>query len=194
MMAQHKLWSRRACLVGLGAFALVACNNGLGTNATDALEGRVNATLNELFATYPNARPLVENAQGVLVMPVMTQAGFGVGGAYGEGALRVQGRTVDYYSAAQASVGFQAGARQFAHVLVFQTEQALADFRAAPGWVAGAGAFYALPKEGMAYGTDTVTRGHPVVAMIFGQTGVMAGAAIEGTKYTRIIPSALPGQ
>ena len=36
-----------------------------------------------------------------------------------------------------------------------------------------------------------VTNNHPVVAMIFGQTGIMAGAAIEGTKYTRIIPSAL---
>ncbi len=194
-MSVHNVLTRRGFIAGIGAgagvLALAGCNNGLATNATQTLEGRVNSTLNELFAKYPNARPLVDNARGVLVMPVMTQAGFGVGGSYGEGALRVGGKTVDYYSATQASIGFQAGARQFAHILVFQTDRALADFRAAPGWVAGAGAFYALPEDGMTFGTDTVTNNHPVVAMIFGQTGIMAGAAIEGTKYTRIIPSAL---
>ncbi|WBU58091.1 YSC84-related protein [Paracoccus sediminicola] len=190
-MGHHKVWSRRGFIAGGAMLALAACNNGLATNATTTLEGRVNATLNELFTAYPNARPIVENARGVLVMPVMTQAALGVGGSYGEGALRVDGKTVDYYSAAQATLGLQAGARQFAHVLVFQTDRALENFRNAPGWVAGAGAYYALPKEGVSFGTDSVTRNHPVVAMIFGETGVMAGAAIEGTKYTRIIPSAI---
>lgn len=57
--------------------------------------------------------------------------------------------------------------------------------------VAGAGAFYALPENGLSFGADTVTYNHPILAMIFGETGIMAGAAIEGTKYTRIIPSAL---
>lgn len=190
-MGLHKVWTRRGFVAGAAMLTLAACNNGLATNATQTLESRVNATLNELFAQYPNARPVVENARGVLVMPVMTQAGFGVGGSYGEGALRVGGKTVDYYSAAQASIGLQAGARQFAHVLVFQTDRALDNFRNAPGWVAGAGAYYAMPAEGMSFGTDTVTRNHPVIAMVFGQTGIMAGAAIEGTKYTRIIPSSI---
>ncbi|MFV0293599.1 MAG: YSC84-related protein [Paracoccus sp. (in: a-proteobacteria)] len=190
-MDKHKALTRRGFIAGGAVLTLAACNNGLATNATQALGNRVNSTLNELFTKYPNAQPLVENSRGVLVMPVMTQAGFGVGGSYGEGALRIGGKTTDYYSAVQASFGLQAGARQYAHVLVFQTEKALADFRAAPGWVAGAGAYYALPADGMSFGTDTMTRDHPIVAMVFGQTGIMAGAAIEGTKYTRIIPSAL---
>lgn len=190
-MVNHKVLTRRSFFAASAAFAVAACNNGLATNATQTLENRVNATLQELYGKYPNARPIVENSRGVLVMPVLTQAAFGVGGAYGEGALQVGGKTVDYYSAAKASIGLQAGARQFAHVLVFQTDRALEDFRAAPGWVAGAEAYYAVPADGMSFGTDTVTRNHPVVAMIFGETGIMAGAAIEGTKYTRIIPSAL---
>ena len=44
----------------------------------------------------------------------------------------------------------------------------------------------------MAVGADTFSAQFPVVAMIFGQSGLIAGAAIEGTKYTRVIPSALP--
>ncbi|MFV0409358.1 MAG: YSC84-related protein [Paracoccus sp. (in: a-proteobacteria)] len=190
-MAHHKVLTRRGFIAGSAVLGLAACNNGTSTNATQVLDGRVNGTLNELYTKYPNARPLVENAHGVLIIPVMTQAGFGFGGSYGEGALRIGGKTVDYYSATQASFGFQAGARQYAQVVVFQTERALSEFRSAAGWVAGAGAFYALPAEGLSVGTDSVTRNHPVVAMIFGETGIMAGATIESTKYTRIIPSKL---
>lgn len=196
-MNNHNEWtnssalSRRGLLLGAGAaLSLAGCANGLAANGSERLDARVNQTHDYLTKTYPNARPLIENAAGVLYMPLMTEIGFGVGGAYGQGALRIKGATVDYYSATQASIGLQAGAQQYAHVLIFQTPAALAAFRSENGWVAGADAYYALPTRGLALGTDTVTYQQPVLAMIFGQSGLIAGASIEGTKYTRIIPSA----
>ena len=184
--------SRRDMVFSGGALlGLSACGNGVGGNRGAQLDARVDATRDFLASRYPGTVDLMNKAAGVLYMPLMTEAGFVFGGAYGRGALRINNVTVDYYSATQASVGFQAGARQYAQVLVFQTDKALGDFRAAPGWVAGAGAFYALPENGLSFGADTVTYNHPILAMIFGETGIMAGAAIEGTKYTRIIPSAL---
>lgn len=190
-MTKTAVISRRSLLTAGGAsLALAACSNGIGSNGAMRLDARVNQTKNYLFTTYPSAVPLVQNARGVLYMPLMTQVGFGVGGAYGQGALRINDATVDYYSAAKASIGFQAGAQQYAHVLIFQTETALADFRSTGDWVAGAGAYYALPSRGQEFSVDTMTSQYPVVAMIFGQSGLMAGASIEGTKYTRIIPSA----
>lgn len=190
-MNAHNIWTRRGFTFGGTALILTACNNGLASNATTKLEGEVNNTLNALFTKYPNSRQIVENSRGVLIVPVTTQAGLGVGGSYGEGALRIGGKTVDYYSATQASVGFQVGARQYSQVLAFQTDQALSNFRTTAGWVAGAGAYYALPEQGQSFGTDTITNQSPVLAMIFGETGIMAGATIEGTKYTRIVPSSL---
>lgn len=182
--------SRRTLFIGGAAAALLAgCANGVGENASARLDARVDATRQFLLTNYPNAAGMIQNAKGVLYMPLMTEAGFGFGGAYGQGALRINNATVDYYSAAQASVGFQIGAQQYAHVLVFQTDEALANFRAAPGWVAEASAFYALPANGISMGADTITAQQPVVAMIFGQSGLMAGASIAGTKYSRIIPS-----
>ncbi|WP_312531000.1 YSC84-related protein [Paracoccus sp. (in: a-proteobacteria)] len=182
--------SRRNLFVGGAAAAILAgCANGVGENASARLDARVNTTKDFLLQNYPNAAGLIQGAKGVLYMPLMTEAGFGIGGAYGQGALRINDATVDYYSATQASVGFQIGAQQYAHVLIFQTDQALAAFRSAPGWVAEAGAYYALPARGLAVGADTITAQQPVVAMIFGQSGLMAGASIAGTKYTRIIPS-----
>ncbi|AUH32055.1 twin-arginine translocation pathway signal [Paracoccus tegillarcae] len=193
-MSDFTTISRRGLLLGAGATATLAvagCNNGTSENAAGRLEARVDATHQYMVQTYPSTAAMAQSAAGILYMPLMTEAGFGIGGAYGQGALRIQGATVDYYSATQASVGFQAGAQQYAHVLVFQSQQALAAFRASPGWVAGADAYYAIPTGGLAVGADTVTAQHPVVALVFGQSGLMAGASIEGTKYTRIIPSAM---
>lgn len=191
MSSFEKMTRRRMLAAGGAALALTGCSNAVGTNAASRLDARVDQTHQYLVQTYPSAQSMVQNAQGVLYMPLMTEAAIGFGGAYGQGALRIGGATVDYYSATQASVGFQLGAQQFAHVLIFQSEAALAAFRAAPGWVAGADAYYAIPAGGMTVGADTVTAQHPVVALIFGQAGLMAGAAIEGTKYTRVIPSSL---
>ncbi|WP_272835767.1 YSC84-related protein [Paracoccus aestuarii] len=183
---------RTLLLTGGAALMLGACTNAVGTDGAAQVDARVDQTHQYLIQSYPAAQPLVEGARGVLYMPLMTEAALGFGGAYGQGALRIGGQTVDYYSATRATVGLQAGAQQYAHVLIFQTDESLAAFRAAPGWTAGAGAFYAIPSGGMAVGADTFSAQFPVVAMIFGQSGLIAGAAIEGTKYTRIIPSTLP--
>ena len=58
-----------------------------------------------------HAPTLADKAVGMLVMPLVTEAGFGVGGAYGRGALIVGGATVDYYAQAKASFGLQLGAQ-----------------------------------------------------------------------------------
>ena len=65
-------------------------------------------------------------------MPLVTEAGFGFGGSYGRGALRIEGVTVDYYSATKATFGFQIGAQQYAHALFFMTPEALEEFRRSP--------------------------------------------------------------
>ena len=82
----------------------------------------------------------------------------------------------------------QIGAQQYAHVLFFMTENALSEFRRADGWAVGADARYALPDRGGAIGAATTTSLAPVIALVFGQAGLIAGATLEGTKYTRIIP------
>ena len=121
-------------------------------------------------------------------MPLVTVAGFGFGGSYGRGALRVGGVTTDYYSAASGSFGFQIGAQQYAHALFFMTEAALADFRASSGFSVGGELEYALTSRGSALAADTTTVTAPVIGIIFGQAGLIAGATLEGTKYTRIFP------
>lgn len=182
--------TRRSLIAGAaGATFLVAgCNNGLSGNGAQTIDARVDASLDFLYANYPGAVTLRDKAAGILVMPLITKAGFGIGAAYGRGALRVGDATVDYYSAAQASFGLQAGAQQYAHALFFMTEEALAEFRNSPGWSAGANLEYAVKDRAENISADTTTALSPVVAVVFGQAGLIAGATIGGTKYSRIIP------
>jgi len=178
--------SRRAILLG-GLASLAACDNSVGSNGAQVIDQRVDQTLNYMYATYPDTKNLAKQSAGMLVMPLMGEAGFVLGGAYGEGALRIGGATVDYYSATQGSVGLQIGAQQYAYVLFFMTPDSLRDFRTSPGWSGNADAEFALDKNGGVFSADTATLNRPVVAVIFAQTGLRVGATLGGTKYTRIL-------
>ncbi len=181
--------NRRAfTLSGLAGLSLAACSNPIGGEGAAALDARVDAARDYLRNTYPSLEELFEKSRGILYIPVVTEAGLFVGGAYGRGALRIQDATVDYYSATRASFGFQAGAQQYAHALFFMTEQALSDFRYSPGWAASADLRYAVPTQGGSMGAETTTQFAPVIAVVFGQSGILAGASLAGVKYTRIIP------
>jgi lipid-binding SYLF domain-containing protein len=181
--------SRRHVTFGLGATALLgACGNGVGGSGPAKIDARVDATLARLYGDYPATRSLAQKSAGMLVMPVVTEVGLGLGGGYGRGALQVGGATVDYYSVAKASGGLQIGGQQYSHVLFFMTEDALQNFRRSPGYAAGANIEYAIPEKGETLAAETTTQLAPVIAVIFGQAGLRVGATLAGVKYTRIIP------
>lgn len=181
-------FSRRAFLGATGATGfLAACGNGVGSNGAAQIDARVVSTEQYLYSSFPGTRDLANRASGVLIMPLITEAGLIYGGGYGRGALRVNGVTVDYYSATRATFGLQIGAQQYAHALFFMTEAALGQFRRSPGWAAGADVRYATPAQGASLGKET-TEMEPVIALVFGQQGFIAGATLTGVKYNRIIP------
>ena len=182
--------TRRTFTLGLmaGTPLLAACGNGVGSSNAATIDARVDATLNQLFSRYPNTRDLADKSNGKLIMPVVTEAGFLVGGGFGRGALRINNVTVDYYSSTKGSVGLQIGAQQFAHVLFFMTADALEKFRRSSGWAAGADVEYVFNDRGENLRAETTTSSSPVIAVIFGQAGALAGVSLEGMKYTRIIP------
>lgn len=182
------IMTRRAATLGLGASLLAGCGNGVGSGGAGRIDARVDAALNSLYTQYPGTRDLRDKSTGMLVMPVVTEAGLGLGGAGGDGALRVGGGTVDYYRLIKGSFGLQIGGQQYSHVLFFMTEDALLTFRRSPGWAAGADVEYATLRDGGTLAAETTTSLAPVIAVVFGQSGLRVGATLEGVKYTRIIP------
>ena len=151
------------------------------------IDTEVNTAL-RLFPQYvKGGKELLNAAKGVLVIPNIVKAGLGVGGEYGEGAMRIGGETVEYYSLAAGSVGFQIGAQKTNLILVFMQDEALRNFRKSSGWKAGVDGSVAFIDVGAGKSLDTVNIKDPVVAFEFGQKGLMANATIEGAKFTKLV-------
>ena len=150
------------------------------------IDANVDSALARLYAQDPASREMVSKARGVLVFPSIVAAGFVVGGSYGEGALRVHGRTAEYYSTAAGSVGLLAGAESKSVYLLFMTDEALAKFRASKGWTVGADASVTLLNVGASASVDSKTVKQEIVGYVLTNGGLMANVSLEGTKITPI--------
>ncbi len=176
---------RRSFLAALAALPLVALAPAAEAEDRNIINYKVDKALSQLRSERGMAE-LLNKAQGVLVMPDVTKASLVIGGAYGEGALRVNGQTVDYYSVSSASFGLQVGAQRTAQALLFMTTEALERFRRSDGWELGADAEVTVPDQGVQTGLTTTTAQQPVISVTFGESGLLAGVSLAGAKYTKI--------
>ncbi|MCB2181107.1 MAG: hypothetical protein KQH63_03660 [Desulfobulbaceae bacterium] len=167
------------------SFHFIAAPKAIAASAEEINIG-VDATLERFSKEVGGGSAFLKKAKGVLVFPSVIKAGFGVGGEYGEGALRIGGKTVAYYNTAAASIGFQLGAQSKSVVLVFLKSNALADFRKSSGWKAGVDGSVALIKWGVGEDINTVDIKDPIVGFVFSNKGLMYNLTIEGSKFTKI--------
>lgn len=193
MMHRRQFILTTSAVLAASSFGLAGCTTTSSASATagnagkrESINADVNSTLARLYSTANGSRELVAKARGVLVFPSVIQAGFWVGGQYGEGALRVGGQTAGYYSTAGGSFGLQIGAQSKAIIFLFMTQDALDRFRNSEGWAVGADATVAVVKMGANGNIDTSTATAPVQAFVLTNAGLMAGVSLEGTKITRL--------
>ena len=152
----------------------------------EEIETGVDRALERFYEEVSDGKKIVKDAKGVLVFPAVFKAGIGLGGEYGEGALQIKGKTVQYYNTAAASLGFQLGVQKKSIVIIFQQERALEDFRASSGWKAGVDASIAVVKVGAGGAMDTSKLNEPILGFIIGQRGLMYNLTLEGAKFSKI--------
>ena len=146
------------------------------------------SALQTLYRTTPAAQELATVAKGILVFPSVIKGGLIVGGQYGEGALRVGGKTVGYYNTVAASWGLQVGAQSFGYALFFLDDENLRYLEKSDGWEIGVGPSVVVVDKGVARSLTTSTAKSGIYAFIFEQKGLMAGVGIQGSKITKITP------
>ena len=123
------------------------------------------------------------------VFPGVLQAGIGIGGEFGEGALRIHGQDASYFSLGAASVGFQFGAQvKRCHHRVPLSARRSENFRATHGFTVGVDGSIVLVNLGAEASIDTTTLNQPVVGFIVGQKGLMYNLTLQGSKISRIYP------
>jgi len=152
------------------------------------INASVKAAMDRFKKKVKGSPEYLKGAKGVLVMPNITKAGFVVGGKYGQGGLLVGGKTVDYYSLAEGSVGWQIGAEKYDMVILFMTDEVLKKFRSGENWEAGVDAEVTLIDIGAKASVETLRSQHPIAGFVFDQKGLMGGVSIKGAKFTRIHP------
>jgi lipid-binding SYLF domain-containing protein len=150
------------------------------------INASVNAALNRFYKQVGGAKEFMSQAKAVLVMPNVTKAGFFAGGQYGEGALRIGGKTAGYYNLVAGSFGFTFGAQRMDIIIAFMTDEALQGFRKVDGWEIGIDGNVALITIGAGTRLDTTTARDPIVGFVFDAKGLMADLSLKGAKFTRI--------
>jgi lipid-binding SYLF domain-containing protein len=146
----------------------------------------VDVALEHFEKEVNGSKAFLESSKGVLVFPKVLKAGVGFGGEYGEGALRIDGKTVDYYNTMAGSFGFQFGGQAKTVILVFLDSDALKRFRESEGWKAGVDGSVALVTLGAGGAIDTTKMKDPIVGFVLGQKGLMYNLTLEGSKFTKL--------
>ena len=138
------------------------------------LDAQIDDALEEFYKLSSAGEKLAKNA------------GNGIGGEYGEGALIIKGKKVQYYNTASASIGFQLGAQARRQIIMFLEKSALESFRDSKGWEVGVDGSVAIATLGAGGEIETKTLNAPVVGFIFGNKGLMYNLSLEGSKISKI--------
>ena len=152
------------------------------------IDASVDTALSVFSTKVFGAKDMLSKAKGVLVLAPVIKGGIGLGGEYGTGALRINGKTVDYYNTISGSIGFQLGGQAKKMYLLFMEDQALRDFRKSDGWKAGVDGSVALIAIGADGSVDTTKTNQPIIAFVLDQKGLMYNLTIEGSKFNKIKP------
>lgn len=150
------------------------------------IDAKVNAAI-EIFKEEVNgADVFLKQSAGYLVFPRVIKVGLGFGAETGEGALRVRGRSVEYYRTTSGSFGLQLGAQAKSIIIAFMTLDSLDKFRNSSGWKVGVDGSVTIIDLGAGKAIDTGNIKDPVVGFIFGAKGLMYNLTLEGTKISKL--------
>lgn len=178
---------RFALTAMLGAILLAAVPAGMSfAKSPREIDTSVDVSLERFYQQVKGAKEFARTAKGLLVMPNVVKAGFFVGGQYGEGALRVEGRTEGYYNLVAGSYGLTFGGQSQDIIIAFMTEEALKQFQESTGWEAGVNANVAVIDVGTGGEIGTTTVRDPVVGFVFDTKGLMADISLKGAKFTKL--------
>ena len=164
----------------------VILSSNLYAKTAKEIDASVDVAIERFYKQVQGASEMVQKAKGMLVMPNVVKGAFIIGGEYGQGALRIGGKTVDYYNIISGSIGFQIGGQSKDIILLFMTDEALKQFRASKGWEAGVDGNVALITVGGGERHDTRTSKDPIVGFVFDAKGLIADISIKGAKFSKI--------
>ncbi len=171
----------------IAALTLLITNT-VHAEAAKVIDAKADVAIEKFKQMVKGGDVFLSKVKGYLVFPDVYKGGFIVGGEYGNGVLRVNGKSVAYYNIASASVGWQIGAQKTSYLFAFADQYALDSFMRSNGWEAGVDGTIAVVNWGQGIDISSISYEKPIYGFVFNNQGLMAGVSLEGTKFTRIQP------
>jgi lipid-binding SYLF domain-containing protein len=169
-----------ACFVILIMGLLAACSTAPNTpQAKTELRDTTASTLQQAEQNDPSLTDLIRNSAGYAIFPNVGKGAAGVGGAYGKGVVYQSGNAVGYCDMTQATIGPQLGGQAYVEILVFQTQEAMDNFKSG-NFTFDAQATAVALRSGTAANAK-FSNGVAVFSM--DQAGLMYEASIGGQKF-----------
>lgn len=133
----------------------------------------------EFIKSDPLIKGLFEKAAGYAIFPNVGKAGFGIGGAAGNGVVYEQSMMVGMAKLSQLSIGFQAGGQVYREVIFFESKKELERFKESRLEFSAQASAVAVTEGASA--NVKYTNGVMVFTMQKG--GLMYEAAVGGQKF-----------
>ena len=140
----------------------------------------IEKTLKAFHEKDPSLKSFLEKSVGLVIFPNIGKGGIGLGGAYGKGELRVDGKELGLVSVKQVSYGLQLGGQSFSQLVIFNTEEALKKFK--KGSFEFGAQVSAVAADKGAGAEATFNQGIAVFTIAKG--GLMYQASVGGQKFS----------
>jgi len=154
------------------------------------LDVDANEALQEFYKEVPGGKKFLDRAVAYVVFPDVNEAGFFFGGKYGEGPLRVDGKTKSYHSITGLSAGFHMGVQNYSLIIAFTSHAALKNFILDDDdWETDVDSKIIMAE--WTSDDDDVDKkdfGSSMVGFAFDSAGMMAKLSMEGVKFETIYP------
>ena len=171
------------CVVILGG--LLFAGQSFGKTAKD-IDAGADAAMDRFYKNVKDAKEVARRAKGILVMPNVKKGAFIVGAEYGQGAMRIGGKTVEYYSMGAGSLGVQIGGQSRDIIIAFMASENLKKFRESKGWEAGVDGGVTMINVGAGESAITAMANEPIVAFVLDAKGLMVDVSMKGTKFNKL--------
>ena len=166
--------------------ALLFAGQSFAKMTAKEVDASVDSAMERFNKQVKDANEVVTKAKGLLILPNVKKGALIVGGEYGQGALRIGGKTVEYYSMMSGSFGLQIGGQAKDIIIAFMSSEALKKFRESKGWEAGVDGNVALIKLGAGESAITAMSKQPITAFVFDVKGLMADMSLKGAKFNKL--------
>ncbi len=103
------------------------------------INAKAKQALAAIYKSIPETKKIGEKAKGTLIFPSICKAGLIIGGAFGEGVMRVDGKIDSYYTSTSASYGLQIGGTRFGYIMFLMDADSVDYVKRTDGWKVGVG-------------------------------------------------------